>query len=104
MRQQDLTGAVHGKPIRTIVRDKMTPCPLNHVNRQFHAPRLNMLWLFDFTYVSTWPGVVSFGPALGLRAGGGPHSSSPCVLSGLFPLLRYAIRIEPRRIGVRRGW
>ncbi|WP_424375847.1 hypothetical protein [Methylocystis silviterrae] len=24
------------------------------INRQFHAQRLNALWLADFTYVATW--------------------------------------------------
>src|SRR6202166_35150 len=34
------------------------PCPLDHVNRQFHAPAPNMLWVSDFTYVATWTGFV----------------------------------------------
>lgn len=46
------------KPIRTTVSDKAAPCPRDHVNRQFHAPRPNMLWLSDFTYVATWTGFV----------------------------------------------
>src|SRR5439155_22440528 len=29
-----------------------------HVNRQFRAPRPNVLWLSDFTYVATWSGFV----------------------------------------------
>ena len=28
------------------------------MNRQFHAPRPNALWVSDFTYVSTWQGFV----------------------------------------------
>ena len=32
--------------------------PLDHVNRQFKAPRPNVLWLSDFTYVATWTGFV----------------------------------------------
>jgi putative transposase len=47
-----------GKPIRTTVSDKAAPCPLDKVNRQFRAPAPNMLWLSDFTYVSTWAGFV----------------------------------------------
>jgi putative transposase len=31
---------------------------LDHVNRQFHAPAPNRLWVSDFTYVSTWGGFV----------------------------------------------
>jgi putative transposase len=43
---------------RTITPDKSAPCPLDHVNRQFHAPAPNRLWVSDFTYVSTWAGFV----------------------------------------------
>ena len=53
-----LQGAIRGKPVRTTVQDKAAPCPLDHVNRQFHAPAPNRLWLSDFTYVSTWSGFV----------------------------------------------
>jgi putative transposase len=53
-----LQGVVRGKPIRTTLQDRAAPCPLDHVNRQFHAPAPNMLWLSDFTYVSTWSGFV----------------------------------------------
>lgn len=38
--------------------DKLAPCPLDRVNRQFHAPAPNMLWVSDFTYVSTWAGMM----------------------------------------------
>ena len=53
-----LRGVIRGKPIRTTVQDKAAPCPLDHVNRVFHAPAPNTLWLSDFTYVSTWSGFV----------------------------------------------
>jgi putative transposase len=53
-----LQGVIRGKPIKTTISDKTAPCPLDHVNRQFHAPAPNMLWLSDFTYVSTWTGFV----------------------------------------------
>lgn len=33
---------------------KAAPCPLDQVNRQFHALAPNMLWVSDFTYVATW--------------------------------------------------
>ena len=36
--------------------DPKAPCPLDRVNRQFKAERLNQLWVSDFTYVSTWQG------------------------------------------------
>ena len=38
--------------------DTAAACPLDHVNRQFHAERPNVLWVSDFTYVSTWAGFV----------------------------------------------
>ena len=56
MRAMGLEGIIRGKPIRTTVSDKAAPCPLDHVNRQFHAPAPNMLWVSDFTYVATWTG------------------------------------------------
>lgn len=53
-----LHGVIRGKAIRTTVQDKAAPCPRDHVNRVFHAPAPNRLWLSDFTYVSTWSGFV----------------------------------------------
>lgn len=58
MQDMGLQGVIRGKPARTTISDKAAPCPLDHVNRQFHAPMPNMLWLSDFTYVSTWAGFV----------------------------------------------
>jgi transposase InsO family protein len=58
MSELGLQGVIRGKLIRTTVQDKAAPCPLDHVNRVFHAPAPNMLWLSDFTYVSTWSGFV----------------------------------------------
>jgi hypothetical protein len=58
MREMGLAGVIRGKPVRTTVSDKAAPCPLDHVNRQFHAPAPNRLWLSDFTYVATWTGFV----------------------------------------------
>lgn len=58
MRDMGLQGVIRGKPVRTTVSDKAAPCPLDKVNRQFRAPAPNMLWLSDFTYVSTWAGFV----------------------------------------------
>jgi putative transposase len=42
----------------TPVADAAAPCPLDRVNRQFKAQRPNLLWVSDFTYVSTWQGFV----------------------------------------------
>jgi transposase InsO family protein len=53
-----LQGVIRGKPARTTISDKAAPCPLDHVNRQFHAPAPTLRWLSDFTYVSTWSGFV----------------------------------------------
>ena len=39
MRDMGLRGAIRGKPLRTTISDKAAPCPLDHVNRQFHASR-----------------------------------------------------------------
>ena len=58
MKTMGLQGVIRGKPVRTTVSDKAVPCPLDQVNRQFHAPAPNRLWVSDFTYVSTWAGMV----------------------------------------------
>jgi len=58
MRDMGLQGVIRGKPVRTTISDKARPCPLDHVNRQFHAPAPNRLWVSDFTYVATWTGFV----------------------------------------------
>ncbi|WP_339036230.1 IS3 family transposase [Bradyrhizobium symbiodeficiens] len=58
MQDMGLQGVIRGKPVKTTISDKAAPCPLDHVNRQFRAPRPNVLWLSDFTYVATWSGFV----------------------------------------------
>ena len=58
MQSMGLQGVIRGKPVKTTISDKAAPCPLDHVNRQFQAPRPNALWVSDFTYVATWPGFV----------------------------------------------
>ena len=58
MRAMGLEGIIRGKTVRTTMSDKAAPCPLDHVNRQFHAPAPNRLWVSDFTYVATWTGFV----------------------------------------------
>ena len=58
MHDLGLRGVIRGKPVRITVSDKAAPCPLDHVNRQFHAPAPNRLWVSDFTYVSTGAGFV----------------------------------------------
>ena len=56
MRAMGLQGARRGRAVRTTTPDTSAPCPLDHVNRHFHASRPNELWVSDFTYVSTWQG------------------------------------------------
>jgi len=58
MRQMGLRGVVRGKETRTTMPDRGAPCPADRVNRQFLAPRPNLLWVSDFTYVATWQGFV----------------------------------------------
>lgn len=56
MRDLGLQGVIRGKPVRTTNSDKAAACPLDHINRQFHAPAPNRLWVSEFTYVATWAG------------------------------------------------
>ena len=58
MRAMGLRGAVRGKTVKTTVQNPAAPCPLDRVNRQFHAPAPDRLWVSDFTYVATWSGFV----------------------------------------------
>lgn len=58
MRDLGLQGVIRGKPVRTTISNKAAPCLLDHVNRHFHAPAPNMLWVSDFTYVATWASFV----------------------------------------------
>ena len=56
MRGMELKGVIRGKAVKTTVADEGAPCPRDRVNRQFRAPAPNLLWVSDFTYVSTWQG------------------------------------------------
>lgn len=58
MKTMGLQGIIRGKPHKTTVPDKKSPCPLDKVNRQFKVPAPNRLWVSDFTYVATWKGFV----------------------------------------------
>jgi transposase InsO family protein len=58
MSRMGLQGVIRGRRVRTTISDKSAPCPLDRVNRQFRAPRPNVLWVSDFTYVATWAGFV----------------------------------------------
>ncbi|HFU8372806.1 TPA: IS3 family transposase [Escherichia coli] len=52
-----LAGVLRGKKVRTTVSRK-TVAAGDRVNRQCVAERPDQLWVADFTYVSTWQGVV----------------------------------------------
>ena len=41
----EIEGVVCGKKPKTTIPDKMLPCPLDKVNRQFHASAPNVLWV-----------------------------------------------------------
>ena len=51
-----LRGIVRGKTIKTTFSDASVPCPRDKVNRQFRSTAPDILWVSDFTYVSTWQG------------------------------------------------
>ncbi len=68
MRSMGPQGVIRGKPVRTTTSDKAAPCPLDHVNRQFKAPRPNALWVSDFTYVATWSGFACVAFVIGAYA------------------------------------
>ena len=58
MKRLAIHGVIRGKVKNTTVPDKGQPCPKDKVNRKFRAPAPNMLWVSDFTDVSTWQGFV----------------------------------------------
>jgi transposase InsO family protein len=58
MKQLGIRGAARGKVVKTTVPVVSAPCPRDRVNRQFRAPAPNILWVSDFTYVSTWQGFI----------------------------------------------
>ncbi len=58
MKAMELQGVVRGKQIITTNPDTSQSCPDDKVNREFKAQSPNQLWVSDFTYVSTWQGMV----------------------------------------------
>ncbi len=58
MRTMGLQGVVRGKKVVTTNPDASQPCPDDKVNRAFVAQMPNQLWVSDFTYVSSWQGMV----------------------------------------------
>ena len=57
MHLHGLQGVVRGRK-KTTILDPAQPCPDDKVNRQFVAEAPNQLRVSDFTYVSTWMGMV----------------------------------------------
>ncbi len=53
-----LQSVVRGKKVITTNPDTAQPCPADKVNRAFVADMPNRLWVSDFTYVSSWQGMV----------------------------------------------
>jgi len=49
---------VRGGKVITTNPDTAQPCPDDKVNREFVAQTPNQLWVSDFTYVSSWQGMV----------------------------------------------
>lgn len=58
MGELGLCGARRGKVKRTTVADPQADRPDDLVGRHFRPNAPNMLWVADFTYVSTWSGWV----------------------------------------------
>lgn len=58
MKAMELQGVVRGKKVITTNPDTAQPCPDDKVNRAFVAAMPNQLWVSDFTYVSSWQGMV----------------------------------------------
>ncbi len=58
MRAPQIQGVVRGKKVITTNPDAAQPCPDDKVNRAFVAEMPNRLWVSDFTYVSSWQGMV----------------------------------------------
>ena len=56
MRELGLKGVRRGRQVRTTVPDQTAPRPADLVQRDFHPPAPNRLWVADLTYVRTWSG------------------------------------------------
>ena len=58
MKVMGIQGVVRGQKPITTTPDTSQPCPDDKVNRDFTASMPNQLWVSDFTYVSSWQGMV----------------------------------------------
>ncbi len=112
MWKMGLEGVIRCKRVRTAVPEKATPCPLDHVNRQFRVPRPNELWVSDVTDVAAWQDFVYVAFVIDVFArriiGWRVLLSAPAgfVLDALeqgLPRLQTCLRRRPRaRLGSRR--
>ena len=91
MRDLGLQGVIRGKPVRTTVSDKAAPCPLDQVNRQFHAPATMAVVR---SRRIRHPGM---GRLVQQQAAVGTHRQYPARRSRS-PLLRYAGRTPHGRV------
>lgn len=58
MRELGISGAVRGRTRRTTIADACAVRAPDLVRRDFSAAAPNRLWVADFTYCSTWSGIV----------------------------------------------
>ena len=58
MKAMGIQGVVRVQKPITTNPDTSQPCPEDKVQRQFTAVTPNQLWVSDFTYVSSWQGMV----------------------------------------------
>jgi putative transposase len=58
MKDLQLRGVRRGKRVMTTRPDPAAPRPADLVNRRFRPTAPNRLWVADYTYVSTWSGMV----------------------------------------------
>lgn len=82
MRRMGLKGVIRGKGIRTTRPDPARPCPQDLVQRQFHAPAPNRLWVSDLRMfppgraLFMWPSSLMYSHGL-LWAGVSPQRPIP---------------------------
>ena len=79
MKAMGVQGIVRGKKVITTNPDAAQPCPDDKVNRAFLADMPNRLWVSDFTYLSSWQGMVYVAFVIDVCAGkivGGRVSTS----------------------------
>ena len=76
MRDMGLRGAIRGKPLRTTISDKAALCPLDHMNRQFHAFRAGPSLARRF-YLCRDLGASSMSPSSSMPMRGGSSAGEP---------------------------